>query len=421
MSPRLTPDSPGQERFRGSELASRVGHALARGAIAATPGIVRSAPVLWTTFAVAWLVVLVITAAMLVREPLAPWRLTAMIADLALLALLYLWLTLRAAPSVGEPMSDRDRDVLSLRARVTALVAMTTLVVPLVALAPAAGMWWHVMYAVVAAGLALPTASAVAAIVALLVFALVGARVVAGHADPRLVIQLAIGGAAIAVRHLTLTVEELRVAREALAHRAVDEERLRIARDLHDLLGHSLSLISIKGELAGRLLPDSPAEAAREVHEIERAARDALRQVRTAVIGYRQPTLRGELAAARELLSAAGVHAVIVDDAGPLPAAADGLLAWTVREAVTNVIRHSRARSCEIRATRCGDRASVSVIDDGRGTSMPAPSAGSGLTGLRERATAAAACLTTGPSPGGGFRVALDVAVDAPHARPEDS
>jgi two-component system sensor histidine kinase DesK len=247
---------------------------------------------------------------------------------------------------------------------------------------------------------------------------------VAGQADPRLLIQLAIGGAAVAVRQLTLTVDELRVAREALAHRAVDEERMRIARDLHDLLGRSLSLISIKSELAGRLLPDSPAAAAREVREIERAARDALREVRTAVIGYRQPTLRGELSAAAELLSAAGVQAVMLDDAGALPVATDGLLAWTVREAVTNVIRHSRARVCEIRVARSGDRARVSVTDDGCGAAMPAPTpesmTGSGLAGLRERATAAGACLTVNAIHGGGFHVSVDAPLEATDVRSED-
>jgi two-component system sensor histidine kinase DesK len=271
------------------------------------------------------------------------------------------------------------------------------------------------MFVVIAAGLALHTTGAVVATLLLLSFALASARVVTGHLDPRLVIQLAIGGAAIAIRHLTLTVEELRVARETLAYRAVDEERLRIARDLHDVLGHSLSLISIKSELAGRMLPDSPAMAAREIHEIERAARDALRRVRATVIGYRQPTLRGELAAARELLSAAGVEAAITDDAGPLPAAADSVLAWTVREAVTNVIRHSRASACQIAVTRSGRRASVSVVDDGCGTRVAADAlaggAGSGLAGLRERATNASATLTLGPGPRGGFRVALDVPV----------
>ena len=363
---------------------------------------------LWTTFALAWLIVVVTTMVLVTREPLSHIRLALTLADLVLLATLYVWLTQRAAPLPESSVAAVD--VLSLRARLVALAGLAALVVPLVALVPAAGMWWHVMYAVIAAGLALPPVMAAAAILVLVSGAVAAAWLVAGQVDPRLFIQLAIGGAAMAVRHLALTVEELRVAREMLAHRAVDAERLRIARDLHDLLGHSLSLICIKGELAGRLLPASPAAAAREVGEIECAAREALRQVRAAVLGYRQPTLRGELAAARELLAAAGTRIVVIDEAGELPAAADRLLAWTVREAVTNVIRHSRATSCEIRVGGGSGHASVVVTDDGVGGDAPPTRLGTGLAGLRERAAAASACLTFGPIDVG-FRVALEVSV----------
>ena len=365
-------------------------------------------PRLWTTFVLAWFVVLVTTMALVTRERLGPLRLSIALVDLTALATLYVWLSLRVMP-----LRDSGRaaaSVLSLRARLVAIAGIASLVLPLVALAPKAGMWWHIMYAAIAAGLALPPVLAAGAITVLLFGAVAVAWIVAGHIDPRLFIQLAIGGAAMAVRHLALTVEELRVARETLAQRAADAERLRIARDLHDLLGHSLSLICIKGELAGRLLPGAPGAAQREVHEIERAARDALRQVRTAVIGYRQPTLRGELAAARELLAAAGMRAIVIDDAGDLPAAVDGLVAWTVREAVTNVIRHSRATACEIGVGRVADRARVVIHDDGIG-GLHSMRLGSGLAGLGERAAAASACLTFGPADVG-FRVALEVAVD---------
>jgi len=364
---------------------------------------------LWATFALAWLVVLCTTIVLVAREALTPVRLGLTVADLALLAALYVWLTLRVAPL--QESAAGAADILPLRARFVALAGIAGLVVPLVVLVPTAGMWWHVMYAVIAAGLALPAVMAAAAIVALVVGAVTVAALIAGHIDPRLFIQLAIGGAAMAVRRLALTVEELRVARETLAQRAVDAERLRIARDLHDLLGHSLSLICIKGELAGRLLPDSPHVAAREVREIERAARDALRQVRSAVIGYRQPTVRGELAAARELLAAAGMRVSVVDDGGELPADVDCLVAWTIREGVTNVIRHSRATTCEIRVSRTvDDRARVVISDDGIGGDALPTRVGSGLMGLRERAASASACLTAGPTDSG-FSVALDAAI----------
>ena len=102
---------------------------------------------------------------------------------------------------------------------------------------------------------------------------------------------------------------ELTAARAELAETAVIRERERFARDLHDLLGHSLSVIALKAELAGRLLPDQPAQAAGEVAEVEQVARQALSEVRQAVSGYRQPTLEGELAGARMALSAAGISA----------------------------------------------------------------------------------------------------------------
>src|SRR5262249_36436720 len=161
-----------------------------------------------------------------------------------------------------------------------------------------------------------------------------------GRIDAMFLLQITFGGSAVAFRHLTATVAQLGRAREELARAAVGEERLRIARDLHDLLGHSLSTIAVKSQLARRMSPHAPGGAAAELADSERAARDALQQVRAAVAGYRRPSLMGELAAARELLAAAGIDARI--DASPataLPPAADGVLGWAVREGVTNVVR----------------------------------------------------------------------------------
>jgi two-component system sensor histidine kinase DesK len=130
---------------------------------------------------------------------------------------------------------------------------------------------------------------------------------------------------------------ELQKAREDLAHRAVTEERLRMARDLHDLLGHSLSLITLKSSLASRLLEKNSAAATQEIHEVERVARDALREVREAVAGYRQQTLRGELDGARQILDAAGIECTIEHEPQTLPLEINNVLAWLVRESVTNV------------------------------------------------------------------------------------
>jgi len=369
-------------------------------------------PRLWATFAMAWLLVLAITAGQLVRQPIESWRLVATLADLAMLAGVYLWLTLRASLVRPEDDSDFEAPASSMAWRLALLFCMTLLLVPPILLMPSAGMWWLVTYVIVGAGLALPPTFASIAIAALLALAMSCAWLVTRQFELRLFIQLAIGGAAMAVRQLVLTVEQLRIARDELTSRAVDEERLRIARDLHDLLGHSLSLVALKSELAGRLIADTPAAAAREIHDIERAARDALAEVRRAVTGYRQPTLRGELAAARELLASSGIRASIVDRVGPLPPAAESLCAWTIREAVTNVIRHSRASTCAIRTSRDDGVVRVSITDDGHGEITPARSSGSGLAGLQERASTYSATLLSAPIASGGYQLLLEIPVE---------
>ena len=161
--------------------------------------------------------------------------------------------------------------------------------------------------------------------------------------------------------------QELSDARAELAQMAVAQERERFARDLHDLLGHSLSVIALKAELAGRLLSDGPSEAAREVGELEQVARTALSEVREAVSGYRQPTLEGELAGARMALSAAGIEADVQQARVSLDPAVEAVLAWAVREGATNVIRHSGARHCTLKISASLTDAGVEVIDDGRG------------------------------------------------------
>jgi two-component system sensor histidine kinase DesK len=217
---------------------------------------------------------------------------------------------------------------------------------------------------------------------------------------------------------------ELRTAREEIARLAVAEERLRFARDLHDLLGHTLSLIALKSELARRLVRPAPERAVAEIGDVEAAARTALHEVREAVAGYHQPALPSELAAARELLAAAGI-ALTQTGTPPaaLPGGVEAVLAWTVREGVTNVIRHSRARSCTIRLTREPDAAGVEVRDDGdaearRTARQAAGSAGSGLRGLAERVRALGGDCEAEPIAGGGFRLAVWVPIerDAPVA-----
>src|SRR5215831_1473381 len=141
----------------------------------------------------------------------------------------------------------------------------------------------------------------------------------------------------------------LKETRAELARAAVADERLRISRDLHDLLGHSLSLITLKAELAGRVIRTDPERAAREIAELETVARRSLTEVRQAVTSYRQPSLAAELLSSRRILASAGTECEIrAPGAYSLLPAVDALLAWTVREGATNIVRHAAARHAEI-------------------------------------------------------------------------
>jgi two-component system sensor histidine kinase DesK len=191
-------------------------------------------------------------------------------------------------------------------------------------------------------------------------------------------------------------------AREQLVDLAVTQERERLGRDVHDILGHSLTVITVKTELAGRLLeslPPGPAadRARAEVTDVERLAREALADVRATVSGMREVSLTGELAAARSALAAAGIEAELPSAVDVVPARHRELLAWALREGVTNVVRHSLAGRCWVQLS--GD--CIEVRDDGRGPG--GGGTGSGLAGLQARAEKAGARLEIGRAPEGGF------------------
>jgi two-component system sensor histidine kinase DesK len=196
---------------------------------------------------------------------------------------------------------------------------------------------------------------------------------------------------------------DLARARTELADLAVARERERMARDVHDILGHSLTVITVKAELAGRLLPEFPERAAREVADVEQLARAALADVRATVSGFREVSLANELASARVALEAAGVEAHLPSAADEVPESLRELFAWTVREGTTNVVRHAAARTCEITLTS----SRVRVSDDGVGPDGSAAT-GSGLVGLRERAAAAGARVVLGRSASGGFELCVE-------------
>jgi two-component system sensor histidine kinase DesK len=204
----------------------------------------------------------------------------------------------------------------------------------------------------------------------------------------------------ITLASLMRTVRQLRTAREEVARLAVADERLRIARDLHDVLGHSLTTITVKAGLARRLLEDGAmARAATEVADVERLGRQALTEVRATVSAHRAASLAAEIAGARVALTAAGIRAELphaVDDVDP---AYQEVFAYVLREGVTNVLRHSGAEYCQVLLGRSW----LEVRDDGSGGTPNG--VGHGLAGLRERLAPLGGTVHTETLPGGGFRL----------------
>lgn len=207
---------------------------------------------------------------------------------------------------------------------------------------------------------------------------------------------------------------ELRETRQELADAAVITERERIGRDLHDILGHSLTAIAVKAGLARRMVERQSGDAVREIAEVERLAREALADVRATASGYREVSVGAEIALAAMVLRAAGITPrvpVAVDAVDP---SARELFGFVVREATTNVIRHSGAKVCTI--TLGVDW--VTIQDDGAGVDPVEPaSGGSGLSGLRERVREFGGVLDISVAPGGGFTVHAAVVVPAATVR----
>jgi two-component system sensor histidine kinase DesK len=266
------------------------------------------------------------------------------------------------------------------------------------------------VYFVAAAGLRLPARAAI--VVTLLTGLGVG---IAGslHGDSGSAIAatvltiVSIGVVMTAFGTIARANRELHATREKLARLAVSEERLRIARDLHDLLGHSLSVIALKSELARKLVEREPTRAAAELDDIQSVSRSALAEVREAVQGYRRLALADALESAQAALAAAGIDCELADVDVALPAAVDAVLAWAVREGSTNVIRHSGATHCLIRVDADEHQAALVIEDDG--IAPGSTESGSGLRGLRERADRLRGELEAGAGPEGGFRLQLTV------------
>ncbi|WP_069885525.1 sensor histidine kinase, partial [Streptomyces luteocolor] len=219
-----------------------------------------------------------------------------------------------------------------------------------------------------------------------------------------------------AILSLSEAVRELRETREELARTAVEKERLRFSRDLHDLLGHTLSVIVVKAEATRRLAPRDLDAALGQVADIESVGRQALTEIREAVTGYREGSLATELDRARDLLGAAGIDVVVRQSGPPLAPQTAALLGWVVRECATNVVRHSGAGHCEIEVTGTAEQTRLLITDDGRGVGSGTP--GSGLKGLAERLAAAGGSLTSGPGARTGFQVTATLPAPEPAPAP---
>jgi len=220
---------------------------------------------------------------------------------------------------------------------------------------------------------------------------------------------------------------ELRQAREEVARLAATEERLRLARDMHDLTGQSLSMITLKAELAARLLRRLPESTDRdrvleEMSEVAAVSRQTLHDIREAISGYRRPTLAVEIITARAALDSAGI--AVHDEAdltllsGTFDPEAEAALAWCLREAVTNVVRHSDASTCHISLARRGRTLALEVRDDGKGFPGVHPLAGNGLRGMSERLSALGGSLELRPDTSPGFCLTATVPETVPASMP---
>ena len=355
---------------------------------------------LWRLYQHAWLVCLFFPLITLVRGPSPWWRLVLGLCALLFFAVGYTWLMWPHPASRGARGRVRSRLSFLLFGALAALVLVLSL------LYGPSWLWLFIGVSAIA-GLLFPMRAAFAVIVLftlLPLFITIGMEGGIAGVDWWWLIALmllvrGLGLDMIGVARMGSAIRELQAARRELARLAVIEERERLSRDLHDLLGQTLSMIALKSELARQLVTEEPGRCSQEIFEIEQVARHTLREVREAVADYRQPTLSSELEGARQLLSAAGIDGEIDPIRQALPPAIDAALAWTVREGVTNVIRHSRARRCHIRVIHQNGQACVEVLSEGGRREQAESTArpGLGLAGLRERVSALGGRIEAGP------------------------
>ncbi len=357
----------------------------------------------WRLYASFWLVCLLFPILSLLQAPPRLGLLLIAAAGLIFFIAVYFWVIW---PHPLNAPARRFRPQAALL-----LVAGLTILVLLLTLGYGSAFLWLFLGVSAIAGLTLSFRNAASLVIALTLLALIvsiGMSRTIAIPDwlrilPLVLLVRGLGLDMIGFVRLSDALRELQRTREELARQAVTAERLRMARDLHDLLGHTLSLITLKSDLAGRLVEKDPQSALREIHEVEQVARQALREVREAVSGYRQQTLQNELEGARQMLEAAGIACTIDNETGTLLPGVDAVLAWVVREGVTNIIRHSRATECLIQISSSNTDVQIDISNDGdTADEQKLADTGSGLSGLIERVRDFGGELEAGPQTVGG-------------------
>jgi two-component system, NarL family, sensor histidine kinase DesK len=369
---------------------------------------------LWRLYAYFWFICLLFPILSLIQAPPSGFQLLITASGLIIFVATYFWIMW------PHPLSDQARTRLGFRTSLTLIIGLTFLVLFLSIINRTSFLWLFIGVSAIA-GMTLSFRNAFIAVTGLTLLTLgVNVSMDGGITTanwlqiiPLALLVRGLGLDMIGFVRLSDALRELQRARGELAHQAVMEERLRMARDLHDLLGHTLSLITLKSELAGRLLKKNRHAATEQVHEVERVARQALREVREAVAGYRQRTLRGELDGARQILEAAGIECTIEYESQSLPPGTDMVLAWVVREGVTNVIRHSRAQHCRIYITFSDGYVRAEISNDGYPRiETSTVEWGSGLSGLAERVANEGGKLEVERQPtsnGSGFQLSVEI------------
>jgi two-component system, NarL family, sensor histidine kinase DesK len=351
---------------------------------------------------------LMILAALLVVQinailavPMPPDRLAASLAAVIALAALQAW-----------HFRGRARCSLWLRLGVLAAEVLVTYL-PLVALGAA----WPGMGGFLAASVLLEVPGRVAwALFTAVIASLFGAAMLVGlgirNASNITVASLAVGLTIFGVCRLASMIRRLHDMCTEVTQLAVVRERLRFARDLHDLLGCSLAAITLRTELTRRLISSDPATASDELRDVVDIARRAVAEVRQVADGYRNISLAQEVAAAAALLASANVSARVQMNCGVLPNKVDNVLAMVLRELTTNVLRHSRARNCWITSEQADEHVTLSVANDGVPRAAATHRDGGGLENLAWRLEAVGGTLSATARGDGRFRVLVEIAMN---------